>query len=76
MRNGKKSLSCPLQPARTLVAEIVVTRTTSFARNVMFNILMSEPPNATVHRAAANDFDLTKPRGPRLRVQRFVLLAT
>jgi hypothetical protein len=29
-------------------------------------------PNATVHRAAANDIDFTKPRGPRLRVQRFV----
>jgi hypothetical protein len=29
--------------------------------------------NASVHRAAANDVDLTKPRGPRLRVQRFVL---
>ena len=28
--------------------------------------------NATVHRAAANDFDFNKPRGPRLRVQRIV----
>ena len=31
------------------------------------------PPNVTVHRAAANDIDLTKPRAPRLRVQRFVM---
>ncbi len=29
--------------------------------------------NGTVHRAAANDIDLTRPRGPRLRVQRLVL---
>ncbi len=33
----------------------------------------AERDNATVHRAAANDFDLTKPRGPRLRVQRIVM---
>jgi hypothetical protein len=31
-----------------------------------------EGQNVTVHRAAANDIDLTIPRGPRLRVQRFV----
>jgi hypothetical protein len=34
---------------------------------VAYNLL-----NDTVHRAAANDFDLIKPRGPRLRVQRIV----
>ncbi len=28
--------------------------------------------NATVHRAPANGVDLTQPRGPRLRVERFV----
>jgi len=32
-----------------------------------------ESENATVHRAAANDIDFSKPRGPRLRVQRFVI---
>ena len=34
----------------------------------------SLPANGTVHRAAANDIDLTKPRDPRLRVQRFIPL--
>jgi hypothetical protein len=31
-------------------------------------------PNAGVHRAAANQVSSSKPRGLRLRVQRFVLL--
>jgi len=31
-----------------------------------------ESDNVTVQRAAANDIDLTKPRCPRLRVQRIV----
>jgi hypothetical protein len=39
------------------------------------NFLVHHPSEANVtdHRAAVNRLDLIKPRGPRLRVQRFVM---
>ncbi len=38
----------------------------------MFSSSVSLQHNDTVHRAAANDIDFTKPRDPRLGVQRIV----